>query len=171
MFTRCRSLSAAEEIKVKQKQGRERQSRGKEKQEEKRWGDKEGEGGEEGRGMQILLGCAWWGTHECQGCFVRMWEVCNQSQSNVLLHSAALRRGCTCTSTYYTKYTADAPQWETTHSQAGWMCHDSPAGFRHGYTINAEHRLGDKHHETNELFDIVIFLNVCTCPPRLTRRR
>lgn len=36
MFTRCCSLSAAEEIKVKQKQGRERQSRGKKKREKKK---------------------------------------------------------------------------------------------------------------------------------------
>lgn len=86
-----------------------------------------------------------------------MWEVCNQSHSNVLLHGAALHWRCTCTSTYYTKYTADAPQREKTHT---------PAESENGYTINAEH--SDKHHETNELFDTVIFLNMYSRPPRDT---
>lgn len=156
MFTRCRSLCAAEEIKVKQNKG-ERGRTG--ITGSVRHGDKEVEGGEEERNEERWGSCWVYVARNalCQGCFVKMWEVCNQSHSNVLLHGAALHWRCTCTSTSYTKYTADAPQPEKTHT---------PAEAENGYTINAEH--GDKHHETNELFDSVIFLNMYSCPPRDT---
>lgn len=44
-------------------------------------------------------------------------------------------------------------QRQPTHRQPGWMCLNILAGDERGYITDAEHFHGDKHHETNELFD------------------
>lgn len=76
MFTRCRSLSAAEEIKVKQKK-RERGKAGL----REGGGDKEGEGGEEGEMERDVnpAGYMWWGTRSvknallgCEKCVIKV---------------------------------------------------------------------------------------------------
>lgn len=70
MFTRCRSRSAAEEIKVKQKRGASQRTR------KYREGNKEGEGGEEGGSCTSRCVCVVRNA-QCQGCSVRRGEVCN----------------------------------------------------------------------------------------------
>lgn len=49
-----------------------------------------------------------------------------------------------CTASYHTQYTAEAPQTD-------WRCHNIPAGYEHGYTVDAKHFHADGKHETNEL--------------------
>lgn len=72
MFTRCRSLSTAEEIKVKQNK-RERQSRSNRKA---RRVDKEGEGGEEGRNGERYRSCTTHSVKEallgCEKCVIKV---------------------------------------------------------------------------------------------------
>lgn len=83
MFARCGSLSAAEEIKVKQNKG----DRG-------RTTKRVGRGERKGRIEEGCRSCWVYVVRNSQfrGFFVRMREVCNQSHSNVVLYSVSLLR-------------------------------------------------------------------------------